>query len=395
MRTRASVLALVLASSPALAHAQPKTAPPPKPASDDLARARALDQQGAKAYADGRYNDAIRYFEEAFRLGGPAFEQWNIAKCHLRLDQPEQAADMLEKYLATPNLPAEDQREAQEQLDELRKRSSTLTVSSSPSGATVTVDGKPAPGKTPLSVTVGPGPHAVAVSHPNHAIYNKQVEARYGRAIILDAPLDEEDKAPAKPYGAGSRWAVSAWLGVDIPNHGSVSGSVEPGGLLAGTYRFANVGPTAFAVGGAILLTGDAWSNTVGAPTRINGCPSLDNAQSATATSLFGIVTAGWELAPRFRAHVVGGAGAALYFTGGAVGGDLFTPNCNTGTLARPALLGAAQLDYNVTPLFRVSMLPIAVQLHQAFEGARTAPLDATGLWFRALVAIGAGFDFE
>ncbi|MDF2695457.1 MAG: Thiol-disulfide isomerase, partial [Labilithrix sp.] len=74
--------------------------PQPGHGKDELARARALDREGAKAYGEGRYNDAIRYFEEAYRLGGPAFELWNVAKCHLRLDQPEQAAEMLERYLS-------------------------------------------------------------------------------------------------------------------------------------------------------------------------------------------------------------------------------------------------------------------------------------------------------
>src|SRR5688572_754870 len=78
-----------------------KPAPGANPPSkhDDLARARALDKEGAKAYGAGRYNDAIKYFEEAHRLGGPPFELWNVAKCYLRLDQPEQAADLLERYL--------------------------------------------------------------------------------------------------------------------------------------------------------------------------------------------------------------------------------------------------------------------------------------------------------
>src|ERR1700712_2107052 len=60
-------------------------------ASRDLERARVLDQQGVRAYKEERYNDAIRYFVEARKLGGPSSELWNIAKCHVHLDQPEEA----------------------------------------------------------------------------------------------------------------------------------------------------------------------------------------------------------------------------------------------------------------------------------------------------------------
>src|SRR5258708_4901339 len=74
----------------------------------DLERARVLDQQGVRAYKEERYNDAIRYFTEALRLGGPPSELWNIAKCHARLDEPKEASEALEQYLAEPGLSSGD-----------------------------------------------------------------------------------------------------------------------------------------------------------------------------------------------------------------------------------------------------------------------------------------------
>src|SRR5689334_22252340 len=101
MRTFAFASTCVFVLAAGIAQAAPAHKPPPPAAPDaQLARARALDKEGAKAYGEGRYADAIKAFEEAHRLGGPPFLLWNIAKCHLKLDQPEQAADMLEKYLA-------------------------------------------------------------------------------------------------------------------------------------------------------------------------------------------------------------------------------------------------------------------------------------------------------
>ena len=58
----------------------------PAAADKDLARARVLDQQGVRAYREERYNDAIRFFEEALKVGGPPSEIWNIAKCHDRMN---------------------------------------------------------------------------------------------------------------------------------------------------------------------------------------------------------------------------------------------------------------------------------------------------------------------
>ena len=52
-----------------------------------------------------------------------------------------------------------------------------------------------------------------------------------------------------------------------------------------------------------------------------------------------------------------------------------------------------AQLDYALTPLVRLSALPLVLQLQPSFEGTRSAPLDASGVWMRATIAIGAGVD--
>src|ERR1700736_4580579 len=62
----------------------------------DLDAARELDQQGVRAFAAGRYREAIHFFYEARRLGGPPTELWNIARCHERLDEGEESAKAIE-----------------------------------------------------------------------------------------------------------------------------------------------------------------------------------------------------------------------------------------------------------------------------------------------------------
>lgn len=393
MRTILLALAAVLATT-SVAGAQPRRR---SPRSDELARARELDKEGVKAFGEGRYNDAIRYFEEARRLGGPPFELWNIAKCHLRLDQPEQAADMLERYLATPNLPPDDRKEASEQLEELRRRPSTLTVSSSPTGAAVTVDGKPVEeGRTPVSVTVPPGPHTVTVSLDAHASYTREVEARYGRAVIVDAPLskDERPPPPDNPYAGEdeARVALRGIVNVVLPRFGSIGGDASPGLMLSGTYRVSEGSPS-FAVGGLFAVSPDSWRNTVGAPSTIEGCTgTLPGSFDATSISVFGIGTAGFDLVKRLRLSAVGGVGVAAYAVPDT-GGDLFIPSCTSSPGLRPAVLVGAQLDYALAGAFRLSAMPLTMQLHPAFAGVRKTPLDAGGVWLRFGIGIGVGVD--
>jgi hypothetical protein len=399
-RTLAAALSVPLALAPAAALAQippVRSASSPTHSAEELARARVLDQQGAKAYADGRYNDAIRYFEESYRLGGPPFELWNIAKCHVRLDQPEQATEVLERYLATPMLPADERDEATQQLDALRRRPSTVTIASSPTGAAVTIDGRPAEGgKTPTSFNVQPGTHTITLTAPKHAVYTQTFEARYGRAIILDVPLAKEGRpAPAaNPYGDGEikRVALRGDLGVMLPKYGSVNGDPHPTLIAGGSYRFADAGATTFAVGAMFLLTGDSWENRVAAPSTAAPCGELASPRSATALSMFATGSAGWEIVPRVRAHALAGVGVAAYFAGD-LGGDVFVPACGASPGPKPAFMAGAQIDYALTPIVRLSALPLVLQLQPSFDGARSTPVDASGVWMRATIAIGAGVD--
>jgi hypothetical protein len=392
-----SALAQPRAPAPAAAAAAPAAGPR---TAEDLSRARILDQQGAKAYGDGRYNDAIRYFEESHRLGGPPFELWNIAKCYVRLDQPEQAADMLEHYLATSTLPADDREEATQQLDGLRRRTSTVTVASQPSGAIVALDGRVPPesnGRTPTSFMVQPGQHTITLTAPKHAVYTQTFDARYGRAIIMDVQLKEAGQVAgpaANPYGDGEvrRIALRGDVGVMLPRYGSVGGAAHPTLTASGTYRFADVGATTFAGGAMLLLTGDSWDNTVAAPTTVAPCGALKNPRSDTALSMFVMGTAGWEIAPRWRVHAIAGLGLAA-IVADDLGGDVFVSACKPSPGPRPAIMFGGQLDYALTSVVRLSALPILLQLQPAFEGTRSLPIDTSGVWMRATIAVGAGVD--
>lgn len=388
-------LLTALAPAPAAAQARGRAIPRGK---DDLARARALDREGAKAYGEGRYNDAIRYFEEAYRLGGPAFELWNVAKCHLRLDQPEQAAEMLERYLAMPNLPKEDREEATQQLEALKKRPSTLTVSSTPSGAQVTVDGKKVEGRTPLSLTIAPGSHTVTVSSAGTEPYTRQVEARFGRAVIVDASVgaseDRRPPPPPNPYDQpeGGKIALRGALNLMLPRHGSIGGNAGAGLMLLGTYRIAELGKVTFAAGGLLSISGDSWMNRTDEPNEAPNCAALRDPQSATALSLFGLGTASAVVAKNVRISGLGGVGLAGYFVE-HVGGDLFVPSCRPSPGARPALLFGAEIDYALTKNVRLSAFPLTWQVQPAFAGVRSVPRDASGVWMRFGIGIGAGID--
>jgi hypothetical protein len=155
----------------------------------DIDSARELDQQGVRAFREGRYADAIRYFRAAYRLGGPSSELWNIARSRERMDDAETAASAIEQYLAQRDLSAQDRADAEHELAALRTRVSILTVTTVPAGAVVVIDGKQTLGPTPLSVELHAGPHTLSVHHDGYATETRPLEARFGRAVILSLDL--------------------------------------------------------------------------------------------------------------------------------------------------------------------------------------------------------------
>ncbi len=101
------------------------------------------------------------YFDESYRLG-PPLELWNnMARCYLRLDRPDAAAQILEHYLKLENLPPDDRAEAEKQLSRsFCTRQSTLTTSTKPEGARAdrAVCSSPSSRVTPFSTRLYPAP---------------------------------------------------------------------------------------------------------------------------------------------------------------------------------------------------------------------------------------------
>jgi len=163
-------------------------------AGHDLDAARELDQQGVRAFAAGRYREAIHFFQEARRLGGPASELWNIARCYERLDEPEESARAIESYLAEPSLGTDERSDAQRELERLKTRPSTLIAVTAPAGASVAIDGQPAAGATPISIELAAGSHTVLLKHDGYKPHTVKVDARYGRGVILEIELVKGSK---------------------------------------------------------------------------------------------------------------------------------------------------------------------------------------------------------
>jgi len=367
-----------------------------------------LDQQGVRAYKEERYNDAIRFFDEAFRIGGPPTELWNIAKCRLRLDDPEGAAKEIEKYLSQTGLSANDRAEAEQQLHEIEHRPSTVAVESTPSGANVVIDGRrnaPA-GTTPATLELAPGSHTVSIEHAGYEPYEKSVDARYGRSIIVDAQLARGDTplaatttttAPEKTkpgaHGEPHRVSLEGEIGAQFPRFGSIGGSGNVAGFLSLSYVVFDASRLVASIGARGMLSSDSWGNTIGAPNTSPNCgATIPTSEGATAVSAFLTGGVAWRAAPRWRIGGDAGLGIATYSVG-EVGGDLFVPSCSPTPGVKPAVYLGGEVSYAFSHELRLVFSPVILEAQPAFGGARSSPKDASGLWLRYGVAGGLAFD--
>lgn len=362
------------------------------PAADPavLDQARALDQQGVRAYKDGRYKDAIVYFEQALKLGGPSSELWNVAKCHLKLDEPEAAHEALDAYLLRDDLSADDREEAISQRDALDRRSSPLTVTSNPTGARVLVDGKTV-GPAPVTVNVTPGLHEVRVQQDGYSTYATTSNARFGRAIVLVADLTGGSTvAPPAPRRRGLV-SIEGGVGLVVNRYGGVGGSPMPMGYLLATYSLLDAERWVVGLGVRFGVTGDAWGTSANV-SNVSLSPSCKLPAEYTAASVLAhaLATAGIRLTPKLRAAADVGFGLATS-TASDVGGDVFLPQCSSAPGVQPAAHFAFSASYQFTPWLRGVARPLILDLQPAYDGTRT---DAASAWLRYSFTLGAAFDF-
>lgn len=438
MRTcRAARAALVVAIAFAALAIAPRTSHAQTGAAQDLVRARELDQQGVHAYRDGHYRDAIKLFEEAHRLGGPSSEIWNIARCYQKLDEPEQAEALFARYLAQNDLSAEDRAAATKELDELAKQPSMLSVDSDPPGAAVLVDGK-RPARetdvTPMALEVAPGRHTVRVETTGVRPFETTVDARYGRAILVRADLrrgrgaggagatppaasranesnepndtsggtgagaagrgQAEGGEPDRDVGAAShrggaanvrRVSVAIEIGYFVPELGAQSQGLRPAGDLAVRYAF---------------VARPGWLATLGVrvvATRYGGSPpdaaplcQLSNDYGAYDLGALAVLGAAKRLG---RVRLGGDLGVGIAgLVAASDGGDARSGNCG-GYGVKGLAHAGTEVSYALGARVRVLLSPVTFEAHPGYDGARTTPVDATGVWWRVGSALGAAFD--
>jgi tetratricopeptide (TPR) repeat protein len=160
--------------------------PSPAPVTTDIELAKAHFRTGEIYYDRGRYADASREFEEAYRLSGRGELLYNMGKSYDGGGDAARALAAYRRFLATVEK-SPDRLAVIARVDQLGKIVGRLAITSTVPGSTVKVDGAEL-GVTPIDpVEVNPGGHSVEVGHEGYSTWKGQVVASPGAATAVPA----------------------------------------------------------------------------------------------------------------------------------------------------------------------------------------------------------------
>lgn len=280
--TFSKVLAVVVAGALAgtsltpLAQAQDKPAAAAKaPDKKTKDAARKAYGAGEKAYGAGKYSEAADQFKKANELiPTPNAEYW-IAMSLDKAGRAEDAAAAFEKLLANPNVDkiGDDKlAEAKSRLSELKgKQVGELNVATVPPGATVSVDGQPQPGETPMILKLPPGTHKISVASTGYEAQEIDVDVTAGQRVEKSVELKAVEAAPAPATPPPADTTAPA---AEEPTEKSKGGSKIPAYVTLGIAGASAVVGTFFGI------------KALGAKSDFNDDPTTDKADDVERNAL-------------------------------------------------------------------------------------------------------------
>jgi hypothetical protein len=181
------------------AKASAKNGKKKEPTKADRARAKEAFARGKEKFEQGDFLAAAEAYREANSIIPAPQALFRIA---LSLDKAGKGVEAIQAYqifldAPPPDSMAEQKAEAENRLKSLQV--GTLKLILTPPDATVLVDGQPAQGSSPLSLTLKPGAHNLQISAPNHEPTTRDLTVAAASSTELTIELKELPPPPPPP----------------------------------------------------------------------------------------------------------------------------------------------------------------------------------------------------
>lgn len=216
--------------------------------------AKSRYEQAVEAYKKDRFKDAIDLFLEADRLAPSAPLSFNIARCYQKIGDDAGALHWYRDYLRRdPN--AKNAADVQKLIHGLEtslasKGVQQISIMSTPSGATVAIDGRPV-GVTPYTGEFAPGEHQLGLSLRGYSDNQQRFDLsadQAGDVVVRLVPGSEPAAAPV----ASSPAALPAPV-ASTPK--SESGApLEPSAATFGPWPWVSLAIGTAALGGSLAF---------------------------------------------------------------------------------------------------------------------------------------------
>ena len=219
-------------SAAAPAAPAPAIAAPAEPTPEQREAARASYTQGQALFAQGNYAQAKNAFEQAYTAVPNPVVLLSTAECDVRLNQLDDAYQVLEQYLATrPDAP--DRAEIEQKAAELLATPAQLVLTTEPAGAAIALDGQATGKVTPAAIDVKRGDHTIVLSLSGYESVTETIAARIGarhelqvvlHAAVVAAPPPAPEVVKVNP-GSGKP-TTALWITGILGATGLVTGTV-------------------------------------------------------------------------------------------------------------------------------------------------------------------------
>jgi hypothetical protein len=159
---------------------------------------------GKKAYDKGDYTAAFDGFKEANDKIPAPITSYYMASCLDRQGKTDEAVKAYETLLGDPEiakLDEEKRQDAQMRLGDLKaKLMGVVSLTTTPAGAMVTVDGEAQVGETPMELKLKPGAHKISVTASGYL--PKELDLTVSGGEKRDESIALEEKGPKPAPGA-------------------------------------------------------------------------------------------------------------------------------------------------------------------------------------------------